>query len=254
MSFGITLAVCVTMLGTSFLSGIFGMAGGIILIGLLLVLLPVQAAMVLHGVTQLASNVWRALTWRKSVRWDIAGVYSCGSLMALGAWSLTGYVPDKAVSFLLLGVTPFIMAAVPKDLQPDPESRVQCVLYGVGCTGLILLTGVAGPMLDTFFLGGSLDRRVIMATKSICQILGHTVKLVYFAGVISDPGAIDPLVAALAIAMAAFGTMLAKPVVERLSDKVYRKWANRIVYSLSAYYAVYGAYLVAVPLIREVIA
>ena len=170
-------------------------------------------------------------------------------MLALGAWSLTGYVPDKAVSFLLLGVTPFLMRAVPRDLQPDPESRVQCVVYGVGCTGLILLTGVAGPMLDTFFLGGSLDRRVIMATKSICQVLGHTVKLVYFAGVISDPGTVDPWVAGLAVAMAALGTTLAKPVVEGLSDKVYRVWANRIVYSLSAYYAVYGLYLVTIPLL-----
>jgi uncharacterized membrane protein YfcA len=249
MSLGITLAVCATMLGTSFLSGIFGMAGGIILIGLLLVLLPVQAAMVLHGITQLASNVWRAVTWRKSVRWDIAGVYSCGSLIALGAWSLTGYVPDKAVSFLLLGVTPFMMRAVPPDLQPDPESRLQCVMYGMGCTGLILLTGVAGPMLDTFFLGGALHRRTILATKAVCQVLGHTVKLVYFAGVVAEPGTVDPLVAGLAVAMAALGTTLAKPVVDRLSDKVYRVWANRIVVTLSGYYAIYGLYLVAIPLI-----
>jgi uncharacterized membrane protein YfcA len=249
MSLGIFFAVCATMLVTSFLSGIFGMAGGIILIGLLLALLPVQAAMVLHGITQLASNVWRAVTWRKSVRWDIAAVYSCGSLIALGAWSITGYVPDKAVSFLLLGVTPFMMRAVPRDLQPDPESRVQCVLYGIGCTGLILLTGVAGPMLDTFFLGGTLGRRTIMATKSVCQVLGHTVKLIYFAGVVSEPGTVDPLMAGTAVAMAALGTMLAKPVVEALSDKVYRVWANRIVVTLSGYYAVYGLYLVAIPLI-----
>jgi uncharacterized membrane protein YfcA len=249
MSTGIIIAVCATMLGTSFLSGIFGMAGGIILIGLLLVLLPVQAAMVLHGITQLASNTWRAVTWRKSVRWDIAAIYSCGSLIALAGWSLTGYVPDKAVSFLLLGVTPFMMRAVPQDLQPDPESRLQCALYGAGCTGLILLTGVAGPMLDTFFLGGSLDRRTILATKAVCQVLGHTVKLVYFAGLISDPGTVDPLVAGLAVAMAALGTTLARPVVDRLSDKVYRLWANRIVTVLSAYYALYGLYLVVLPLV-----
>ena len=49
--------------------------------------------------------------------------------------------------------------------------------------------------------------------------------------------------------MAALGTTLAKPVVERLSDKVYRVWANRIVVTLSGYYAIYGLYLVAIPLI-----
>ena len=54
------LLLCLVMLATSFLSGIFGMAGGMILIGVLLVLLPVQTAMVLHAVTQIASCGWRA--------------------------------------------------------------------------------------------------------------------------------------------------------------------------------------------------
>jgi len=35
---------------TSFLSGIFGMAGGMILMGLLLAMMPLPAAMVLHAV------------------------------------------------------------------------------------------------------------------------------------------------------------------------------------------------------------
>ena len=38
-----------SIIATSFLSGLFGMAGGMVLMGLLLVLLPVPAAMVLHG-------------------------------------------------------------------------------------------------------------------------------------------------------------------------------------------------------------
>ena len=40
------------MVGTSFLSGVFGMAGGMILVGILLVMIPVPEAMMLHGVTQ----------------------------------------------------------------------------------------------------------------------------------------------------------------------------------------------------------
>ena len=243
MGTGIAILVALTMFVTSFLSGLFGMAGGVVLIGVLLYLLPVQTAMVVHGITQLASNVWRVLVWRQHIRYDIFLVYSAGSIAALLAWSVTLYVPDKAVSFLMLGVTPFLMRFVPQDIRPDPESRVQSVLYGFGCTGLILLTGVAGPMLDTFFLGGHLDRRVIMATKSMCQVLGHSVKLVYFAALVTEPGSVDLLTASLAIAMAAAGTGIAKPVVDRLSDKVYRVWANRIVVTLSAYYAIYGLYL-----------
>ena len=57
------IALFATMIGTAFLSGIFGMAGGMILVGVLLALLPVPAAMALHAITQMASNGWRAFLW-----------------------------------------------------------------------------------------------------------------------------------------------------------------------------------------------
>ena len=63
---------------TSFLSGIFGMAGGMILMGLLLALMPLPAAMVLHGVTQLTSNGWRAWLWRAHIDWRIVGRFAVG--------------------------------------------------------------------------------------------------------------------------------------------------------------------------------
>ena len=43
----------VASLVTSFLSGILGMAGGMILMGVLIAVLPVPAAMMMHGITQL---------------------------------------------------------------------------------------------------------------------------------------------------------------------------------------------------------
>src|SRR2546423_5583453 len=55
------------MVGTAFLSGLFGMAGGMILIGVLLMLMPLPTAMVLHAITQMASNGWRAFLWRGAI-------------------------------------------------------------------------------------------------------------------------------------------------------------------------------------------
>ena len=53
------------MILTALLSGVFGMAGGLILIGVLLVVMPLPQAMVLHAVTQMASNGWRGTRgWR----------------------------------------------------------------------------------------------------------------------------------------------------------------------------------------------
>jgi uncharacterized membrane protein YfcA len=238
--------LCIAMVGTSFLSGIFGMAGGMILVGILLVLLPVPEAMMLHGVTQMASNGWRGLRWWKHVRWGAAGAYILGCMLALVAWSFTRYVPSLPVALLLLGVTPFVVRLLPKSYSPDPSNLKQGTLYGTICMTLILLTGVSGPLVDSFFLGGKLDRREIVATKAICQIFGHAAKLVYFGALIDQTASVDPVVAVLAIVSSMVGTTLAKRVLEAMSDQQYRRWANAIIVTIAGYYVLHGSYLLVI--------
>lgn len=237
-----------TMVATSFLSGIFGMAGGMILIGVLLVLLPLPQAMVLHAVTQMASNGWRAALWWRYIRWRPALAYVAGCLVMLLLWSFAQFVPEKPVALLLLGVTPFLARMTPKSFRPDPENPLQCAGYGVICMTLLLATGVSGPLLDTFFLGGGkMDRREIVATKATCQVFGHAAKLLYFGGIIEQTGQLDPLVAALAILASAVGTTLSTRVLHAMSDGQYRLWANRIVTTIALYYIAHGSWLLIVP-------
>lgn len=247
MSLALTAIVLATMVGTSFLSGIFGMAGGLILVGVLLAVMPLPAAMMLHGVTQLASNGWRALLWWRHIRWRPVAAYAVGCLVALLAWSTVRYVPETPVALLMLGVTPFMARLMPKNLRANPHSPVQGVVYGIICMTLILLTGVAGPLIDTFFLGGKLDRREIVATKSGCQVFGHAAKLVYFGGVIDQAASVDPVLAVLAIAASMIGTSLAARVLEAMSDVQFRLWANRIITVIASYYVVDGTYLMLSP-------
>jgi hypothetical protein len=63
--------------------------------------------------------------------------------------------------------------------------------------GLMLMTGVSGPLMDTFFLGGNFDRREIVATKATCQVASHLTKLVYFGGIIDQAATLDPVLAAV---------------------------------------------------------
>ena len=243
------LALTAIMVATAFLSGIFGMAGGLILIGILLVLLPLPEAMALHAVTQMASNGWRGALWWRHVRWRTVGVYLIGCLLALVAWSLWRYVPSKPVALIGLGITPFLVRLLPGGLKPDPDSAPQTVIYGVLCTTLMLLTGVSGPIFDSFFLGGRLDRRAIVATKSVCQLFGHALKLAYFTALVDQAAAIDPVVAAAAVAASLVGTTLARPVLEMLTDNQYRVWATRIITAIACYYLGYGGYLLVQPLV-----
>ena len=237
-------ALCVAMVGTSFLSGIFGMAGGLILVGILLAMMPVPEAMMLHGVTQMASNGWRGLLWWKHAHWRAVGAYVFGCAIALAVWSFTRYVPSTPVALLLLGVTPFMVKLAPKNLRPNPESLRQGAFYGSICMTLILLTGVAGPLIDTFFLGGKLDRREIVATKAMCQIFGHAAKLIYFGALIDQAASVDPIVAVLAIVSSMIGTTLATKVLEAMSDQQFRRWANGIITVIAAYYLVHGSVLI----------
>jgi len=238
-------ALCLAMTATAFLSGIFGMAGGMILVGILLAMLPVPDAMMLHGVTQFASNGWRALLWWRHIRWSPVAAYMLGAGAALLAWSLWRYVPGKALALLLLGLTPFLVRLAPASFRPNPESLRQGALYGVICMTLILLTGVSGPLIDTFFLGGRLDRREIVASKAICQVFGHAAKLLYFGAVIDQAASLDPVVAILAVVSSMVGTTLAAKVLLAMSDTQYRAWANRIITAIAGYYVAHSAVLIA---------
>jgi uncharacterized membrane protein YfcA len=247
MSPFLTITLLAAMLGTSFLSGIFGMAGGLVLIGILLAIMPLPDAMLLHGVTQMASNGWRGLLWFKHVRWRAVGCYVAGCLVTLTIWSFTRYVPGKPIALFMLGAVPLLTRLTPANLKPNPESALQGAIYGAICMMLLLLTGVVGPLIDMFFLGGKLDRREIVASKAGCQIFGHAMKLIYFGGLIDQKGTLDPLVAGLAIVASMIGTTFAARVLEAMTDKQFRTWANGIITVICGYYAIHGAVLLVLP-------
>lgn len=123
-----------TIVFTSFLSGVFGMAGGMILLGVLLVYYDVATAMVLFSVIQLVSNGWRAVHWRAFARWPIFFQYTFGSLLAFAAMRYVAFVPDKATVYLLLGVLPFLIDLLPAVARPSIEWRFVAFFTGVATT------------------------------------------------------------------------------------------------------------------------
>jgi uncharacterized protein len=245
VSASLIIVLFATAVATSFLSGIFGMAGGMILMGVLLALLSVPEAMALHAVAQVASNGWRGLLWIGHVRWRPVAAYMSGCAVALAVLSLLQFVPSKPLSLLMLGVSPFLVRLLPPGFRPDPQRLVDGVCYGAACMSLMLLAGVAGPLLDTYFIGGTLSRKEIVATKALCQIFAHAAKLIYFGGLIAQAAGIDLRLAALVVVASMIGTMAAKPVLERLTDVQYRRWATYIITAIASVYLLQGGYMLA---------
>ncbi|KPQ15173.1 MAG: putative permease [Rhodobacteraceae bacterium HLUCCO18] len=233
----------VLVLCTSFIAGVFGMAGGMILMGGLLLILPVANAMVLHGITQLASNGWRAVLWRAHVRWRIVLRYAAGLLASAGLFSLVSFVPDQRLVFVFLGLVPFIPFLVPDRHVPRATARGGAESCGFICTSMQFVSGVSGPTLDLYFVNTDIGRRSIVATKACCQVVTHIAKIVYFGAVLTATEAegLSMTVVAVAIAAAITGTTLARPVLERLSDHGFRNYTRYIIMAIGIVYLVKGA-------------
>ena len=122
----------------------------------------------------------------------------------------------------------------PKNLKPNPDSIAQGSFYGFICMGLMLMTGVSGPLMDTFFLGGNFGRREVVATKATCQVASHFIKLVYFGGIIDQAASLDPVLAVVAVAASMLGTTLARRLLEAMSDAQFRTWANRLITAITS--------------------
>ena len=79
MSLLITAIILGAALFTSFVSSIFGMLGGVLLMAVLITLMSTGPAMVLHGLIQFASNGYRAFLNRQDIQWRIIGVFLIGA-------------------------------------------------------------------------------------------------------------------------------------------------------------------------------
>ena len=244
----IALAIVgVTVVVTSFISGIFGMAGGMLLLGVLLIYLDVAPAMVLFGVIQSAANGWRATLWVAHVDWGIVWRYLVGSTLMFLALRTVAILPSKAMLYLGLGLIPFAAELLPKRLTPDITRPGAPYICGAFIIVLQLMAGAAGHILDIFFQKSHLDRKTIVGTKAVTQVAGHLYRIAYFG---SFEFAFDTSIPwwgyAGAIALSFAGTSLAAPVLLRMTDAGFRLWSRRVTISVALVYLVRGLWLVTV--------
>ncbi|MDE2486123.1 MAG: sulfite exporter TauE/SafE family protein [Alphaproteobacteria bacterium] len=231
---------------TAAISGVFGMAGGMLLKGAIALVLPVSATFATHGLLQLVANGWRAVLHRHHVGWRIVGLYAAGSAAAAGLVSSIALEPSKATLFLLMGLAPALLWIPKRWLNLDASQTPQAVICGASVTGLNLTAGVAGPLLDSFFVRTDLTRHQIVATKAATQVLSHLAKVVvYGAPLIALGGRGLPpwWVFALAVPLSMAGALAGGRVLERLSDVHFKAWARGIVTGVGLIYLVWAAQL-----------
>lgn len=216
------MVLCGASLLTAGVSAVLGMAGGIMLLAVMLLFLEPAIAIPVHAIVQLTSNSSRVVIHAKQVRRDLLWPYA---LLLLPAGMLTVPLaqhlhPDA----LRLAIGCFVIVATWRKgwllLGFDPE-RVpvgpRFAIVGAGAGALGPLMGATGPFIAPFFLGIGLTRFELIGTKAACQASGHLAKMILFG--IAGFGFLEfgPLMFGMAIA-AVGGTWLGTRLLHRLDD------------------------------------
>jgi len=236
--------VAAAVLASSILSGIFGMAGGLILLGTLLIYFDVVQAMVLFGAIQVTAGGWRAVLWVQYVKWGIFWRYVAGAALCFLIMRSVSLVPDKAVIYIGLGLTPFAAELLPRHWPLDITRPGVPYVCGVLIQALQLVIGATGVILDMFFQRSALDRKTIIGSKAAVQVVGHLLRIAYFASLASIAELGMPWwLYGGAVVLAVIGTSIAGYVLERMTDQSFRAWSRRLILSISALYLARGVSL-----------
>ena len=234
--------ILAAVLATAILSGVLGMAGGLILMGVLVLVLPVAAAMVVHGAVQAASNGARCFFLRKHVQWRIVPPYAAGAAVVVAGFAAATLVPEPGVVLMLIGAFPWVARMTPRFAALDINRPATAFACGVTVTAAQLFAGASGPLLDAFYLHSSLDRFEVVASKAFTQTLGHLAKVGYYAFLVGGAGAtVDVPLVVLACLVAVGGARIGTRLLARLRDDRFRQISGYVILTLGAVCVVRGA-------------
>ena len=150
-----------------------------------------------------------------------------------------GFMPSKPLLFLLLGLVPMLVWLPKNWLRLDASRTPHALVSGFLITALNLSAGVAGPLLDIFFVRTDLNRHQIVATKAATQVFSHLAKITVYGTpmLVAGKGGVPPWwLFALAIPASMLGTSAGGWVLDRLSDANFKRWTAWIVTTIGVFY------------------
>jgi uncharacterized membrane protein YfcA len=239
---GIVGTILGSVLVTSLLSGVLGMGGGMILMGVFALILPVAQAMVLHGLAQLSANGSRALIHFRGIGWRILPYYVAGAALSLGVFTLVAFRTEKWLVYLVLGVFPFLAMKLKRRLRLSIDNPWHAGLCGLIVMALQLAAGASGPILDVFYLNTKMTRHQIVASKAVTQKLGHAVKLFYYGSAADGffPASLPAWLPYAVVGLAFAGSLLGSRLLYGLTDATFQKLSRAMIRVLGAVYLIQG--------------
>ena len=232
MSF-FTLSIAVAALLSAMLSGIAGVGGGTILIGVFYAIgLSTAQAVPLHAAVQLASNASRTVAYFRAVEWRAAGWFMLGCAPA--PFLIAPLVPMVNTHIIELVLALLIIASLVPGKKADGllPLRWAYLLAGVLVGSVGMFVGASGLFVGRLFLRPEWRKETTIGTLALCQCLGHGTKLLGYgtAGLspFSQPQLLWPLVFAVIL-----GTIAGKQLNQGLSEERFRTLVDAILLIMS---------------------
>jgi uncharacterized membrane protein YfcA len=183
---------------------------------------------------------------RRHVDFRIVGFYALGAFAAAAVAGLITVEPTRASLYLFMGLIPFLVWIPDGVLKLDAQQPLQALVCGAGVTGVNLTAGVAGPVLDIFFVKTSLTRHQIVATKAATQVFSHLMKIVVYGApliAVGGKGLPPAWVFVLAVPLSIAGTTAGGVLLNRLSDVNFKRYLRLILSVIGLAYLAQAARL-----------
>jgi uncharacterized protein len=164
---------------TSTIAGIIGVGGGMMLIVILPSFLPLNALIPIHGLTQVSSNLSRAIFGYKDVQFEVIPKFLLGSFIGIGMFTVVLTLISLEYVPLFIGI--YILLSLWSEKFNEKIKRYEnYFLAGFFQTGLSMVVGATGPLTMTLLLKDYKDKNKVVATGAVLMSITHILKLFVF--------------------------------------------------------------------------
>ena len=164
---------------TSTIAGIVGVGGGMMLIVILPSFLPLNALIPIHGLTQVSSNLSRAIFGYKDVQYEVIPKFLLGSAIGIGIFAAVLNLISLEYVPLFIGV--YILLSLWSEKFNEKIKKYESYfLAGFFQTGLSMVVGATGPLTMTLLFKDYEDKNKVVATGAALMSITHILKVFVF--------------------------------------------------------------------------
>lgn len=235
----VPVVLAVAALLTSILSAILGMGGGILLLALMLCFMTHGEAIPTHALVQIASNGTRVLAFLRDLDRRAFGRFCLGLLPGSGIGIAILWVmgqPEQSEPYLKTLIGGFILVATNLPARGagarDEEKSWDFPLMGLVAGAAALTVGAVGPLIAPLFARRRFVKERLIATKAMCQLATHVVKIPAFLLMRELDVTRLGLLASIMIVMVIPGTLVGKRILKVVPERFFAaayRWIVTIV-------------------------